>query len=163
MRTFYRKGSALPEFDGLEEANLELAQLIRVSGDEVDDSTANRIVEVILKAVPEQPERVTEGYRIPVTVVLGIETSHVLREPTEREIRKYREGAIWMGDLKFGRQEARTMLSAVGSFYDKLVVSFDGYASKASIPVTHKSVAVNALLTQIREEQESDEIDPAVF
>jgi hypothetical protein len=164
MRTFYKKGSSLPEFDGLEEANFELAQSIRTGGDEVDEASAGRIVDIVLRAVPEQPERTSDGYRIPLSVVLNIQTAHTLREPTEKEIRKYRESAIWMGDLRFGRQEAKTMLSAVGSFYDKLHVAAEGYAGgKETIPVTHKSLAVNALLTQIKEEQEADEVDPAGF
>lgn len=169
MRTFYRKGSALPEFEHLEEANFELATAIRVSGDEIDESIANRIVEAVLKAIPDQPVRGDKGYHIPITIGKdrqtgeNIQTLHVLREPSEKEVRKYRESAIWMGDMRFGRQEAKTMLSAVGNFYDKLFVSAEGYVSKESIPVTHKSVAVNALLTQIKEEQELDEIDPEGF
>lgn len=163
MRTFYKKGSSLPEFENLEEANLELAQTIRTGGDEIDESSAGRIVDMILRAVPDQPERATEGYRIPVSIVLGIPTVHTLKEPSEKQIRKYRESAVWMGDLRFGRQEAKTSLSAVGEFYDKLLVKAEGYANPKDIPVTHKSVAVNALLTQIKEEQEADEIDPEVF
>jgi len=119
---------------------------------------------MVLRAVPEQPERTADGYRIPISIILNIPTVHTLKEPTEKQVRKYRESAIWMGDLKFGKQEAKTMLSAVGEFYDKLLVDVEGYAGgKDSIPVTHKSVAINALLTQIKEEQESDEIDPEVF
>ena len=165
MKTFYRKGSSLPEFENLEEANHELAKSIRVEGDEVDESVASRIVEMVLKAVPDQPELVgPKTYRVPLTILLNIPTVHVLREPSEKEIRKYRESAVWMGDLKFGRQEAKTNLSAVGDFYDKLSVSVDGYAGgRASVPVTHKSAAVNALLSQMNEEKEADEIDPEGF
>jgi hypothetical protein len=161
MRTFYKKGSSLPEFDGLEEANLELAQSIRTGGDEVDEASAGHIVDIVLKAVPDQPERGPDGYQIKLSVVGNIQTAHTLREPTEKQLRKYRESAMWMGDLRFGRQEARTMLSAVGNFYDSLLVKVEGYAGP--VPVTHKSVALNALLTQIKEEQDQDEVDPAGF
>lgn len=164
MRTFYRKGNSIPEVEGQDEADAELFEAVKKGGDDLKDGAQSRAVEILLRAEATEPTRIRSeksenGYSIPITVIGGIETIHELREPTEKEIRKHGQRSLWMGNIKFGRQEARSNLSSVGDFYDKLHLKSTGY--DGAVPLSHKAVAVNALLQQIRFEEEQDEVDPA--
>jgi hypothetical protein len=166
MKVFYKRGNSLPDIENQEVADLALATAIVAPGsDEVDENIASRLIELLMRTeIPEAPERTADGFSVGIKVCNGATTVHVLREPSEREIRKYRQNAIWMGNPRFGRQEAKTLLSAVGDFYDKLLVRVEGYPEgRLAVPINHKNAAVQAILTQINEEQEADQIDPENF
>lgn len=164
MRTFFRKGNSIPEVEGQDGADADLFAKIRTGGDEIPEGNVSRALGILLSAaVPDAPERTADGYSIGIDVVGGIHTEHQLREPTEKEIRKYRQASLFIGDVRFGRQEAKTHLREVGVFYDKLAKGASGYSSSepSAIPLSHKALAVNAMLQQIRSEEEADEVDPA--
>jgi hypothetical protein len=163
VRTFKKSGTSQQITEGVEEAHLEFARSLRISGDEIDLSISDRVSELILRVVPEPPIPVAEGYEISMEVMIGYQTRHTLREPTEAEMRKHEENAIWLGPWRYRRQEVRVVLSEYKATYDKLCKKVEGYSGGAeSVPSTHKAMVVTALINQIREEEEGD-VDPTLF
>lgn len=163
-RTFFRKGNSIPEIEGQEGADADLFSQLIVGGDDIPDESKSRVLGNLLKSsVASAPERSSTGYRIEIDVTGGLKVFHELREPSEKEIRKYGRASFSLGEVRFGRQEAKTYLREVGAFYDKLFSLAEGYSANdtASIPISHKAAAVNAMLQKIREEEEADEVDPA--
>ena len=165
-KTFYRKGSALPETEGQEEADEALVKKLIVGEGELDQDAAVEALGKILRAgVDEQPESEPGGYAVKLSVLYGaakIPTIHHLKEPKVKQVRKYREAAIFWGDLKYGRQQTITSLPAVVAFYDSLFVSVEGYATSdpSAIPANHKGVVVSAVLQKIQSEEDGETIDP---
>jgi hypothetical protein len=141
----YGKGSRTVT-TGVEEA--EEALLARLLG---NDSYADHAGSLMQKLMRTDADDATAAagntYEIKLTVVGGIETVHTLRVPSEREMRSYRKGAFAFIDLRHGKQELKSSLSAIGEFYDLLVTKVEGYLG--DVPLAHKSAVVIELTATV--------------
>src|SRR5947208_8804249 len=78
--------------EGIEEADAALLAAIRIDGDgpELTPAEASVIIGRLLKADAAEAERVGQDkHSIPLEVVNGIKTTHLLRDPSEAELRKF--------------------------------------------------------------------------
>jgi hypothetical protein len=148
-----------------EQCDLDLLKKILVTEEgqptpEIDEAEASYIVSKLAESeVPTKPEREGSTFRIPLRVMGKIDTVHVLRVPSMREMMKYdrERSAVKFG--QYGQQEIRINFDAASKLYDELVKDKQGYAPASRVPVPHKAEAINVLLQEIRAEQEEDSSD----
>jgi hypothetical protein len=148
----------ITDVSGEERADAELLAAIKLSGDDMDGAEATVVVERLLKAEAEEPQKEGDEYLIPITVIGSIRTTHRLREPTMAELRNYDRSARKRINGPHGTQ-IKSSPSAVGSFYDKLIVESMGYVGE--VPVCHKMVAIYELVAAIERVETED--DPENF
>lgn len=152
-------GRSTTETEGMEESASDLLEKIQTGGDRgLDGAQACAVIERLCKAEAEQPSESAEGYVIPL-MVCGAKVSHEIRVPTEKQSRAYGKSAFKFVDLRHGRQELKTNLTAIGDYYDSLVVRTEGYDS--TVPLAHK-VAVISELSSILAQLDA-EPDPENF
>lgn len=153
----YGQTGRTTDVTGVEQADDALFAAIKESGDELDEYEASSFIGKLLVADVDEPEREGQNYLIPLRVLGGIQTTHKLRIPTEKELRKHNDAAIAMIQRRHG-QELKSAPEAYGSFYDKLNQGFTGY--QGEVPLCHKMAAIGELLAAVQAESEDD---PANF
>jgi hypothetical protein len=155
-------GSSTTRSEGVEEADLELYDAIRDPGSpEVDPATASLLIRRLNKTDPDEPVIEGPSIRVPMAVP-GAKTEHVLRIPTESELRKYRKAAYTFIDRRHGRQELKSFLGAIGDFYDLLAKGESGSSGyTGEIPLPHKVAVVVEMVATL--DAEDAEEDPADF
>lgn len=152
-------GASTTRADGVEEADQELYNLVRnEEAPDLEGATATLLIQRLNKAEPDEPTFEGENLRVPL-LVPGAKTEHVLRIPTESELRKYRKAAYTFIDRRHGKQELKSYLPAIGDFYDKLRVDVTGYVGE--VPLPHKVAVVVELVATL--DAEDAEGDPANF
>ncbi len=149
------------ELENVEKADLALFQAIRLDqdGSDFDDDAASTVMDVLSRreaGAAVSNESVSE-VRVPLTVLGGVETEHVLGMPSERELRRYRRAAYGIIQRKHGDQETKINLAAIGSFYDGLVKETTGYSG--AVPVIHKLPVIEALEVLIDQLDDEAEVD----
>lgn len=175
-KTFVKKerasGGTAIETQGLEDANLALYEQIRRDDTELDDAQASKVMEHLLKAdVDDEPQRVGDAYRIPLTVfavceqdasapVAELVTFHTLRVPTEKELRNHTKQSYQSITHRRATQIASNPF-AIADFYDLLSQGVEGYA--AEVPVVHKMAIVAELKALLDEAEAADQDNPENF
>lgn len=154
-------GATQTNITGVEDADEALLAKIRTDeGLALPEGLASVIIARLNRAEADEPEQTAEGYRIPLKVA-GAETVHEMRQPTEKEKRRYQRSAYAFIDKRHGKQELKTSLQAICDFYDLLMQRTEGYAAGTPVPAPHKLAVVGELIAVI--EAEDEEEDPADF
>ncbi len=153
VTTSVGKGLTKTDVEGADEANLQLFNQIRESGDDLLAEEASHVVEQILQSKVVDVQE-TGGTAIITLKTAAGETKHTLRYPTVAEVRRYRRVAYELLSGRFGKQMLRVNLQADITLYDAICVSTDGYTS--AVPANHKS-AVLAEFLSIAEGDEAPE------
>lgn len=158
IRRTMGRGRSTTESAGDEKADAELFSAIRVSspeGVDFDAADGSEVIGKLQRADMEDSVREGDTLRIKLRVLGGVLTEHVLRQPTQKQMREYgRSATRWVNARR--AQEIRTFLEPSGELYDKLSVSVSGYVGAPSI--AHKASAVNELLSYLAELDEDDEL-----
>lgn len=102
--------------------------------------------------IPERPERDGSHFTLKLKVMGRILTEHRLRVPTMKEMMEYERQRSSVVFGAYNTQEIRINLRAAGKLYDDVHQSHEGYVN--DVPIIHKAEVVNALLQEIRSEQE---------
>jgi hypothetical protein len=149
-----REESVTDVVDG-ERAAAELLAKIRIDkdGPDLDEYEASYVIERLSRAQVDDCARADGGVGVTLKVP-GVVTKHVLRVPSLAEVVNYRRGFSRLVENRRGKQLLKINLRAAGEFYDKLVLSKDGYAG--DVPVIHKAAVVTELLGYLESEQEGD-------
>jgi hypothetical protein len=151
-------GASTTRAEGVDDADLEMYNLIREDGaPDLDAATASLVIQRLNRADPDEPTFEGELLRIPLTVP-GAKTEHLLRVPSEVDLRKYRKAAYTFIDRRHGKQELKSYLPAIADFYDKLVAEpAAGYTG--AVPLPHKVAVVVELVATL--DAEDNEQDPS--
>lgn len=125
----------------------------------VDEAEAFYVINKLAECeVREQPERDGSQFVIQMRVLGKLDTTHVLRVPSMKEMMDYERTRSSVTFGQYGTQEIRINYRAAADLYEKLKVRADGYVN--DIPVPHKAEAINVLLQEIRAEQDEETADP---
>jgi hypothetical protein len=156
LQTSTGRGSTTQSL-GDEDAAAELLRAIRVDegGVEFDAADAVAVIDRLERAAVLECEREGAVYRV-VLRVWGVETVHVLRMPTQRQMRTYEEGSTRRMGVGRGKQEIRGYLEPSGVLYGQLAAgAAEGYATVA--PIVHQAAVLAEVLRDIALATESDD------
>jgi hypothetical protein len=140
-----------------EKSDAELLNKIRMDDKSVSfsDAEASKVISRLESCEIIDSERDGDGFCITIKA-MGSELKHRVRIPMEDETRKFSRSA--QHPLSTRRLEETTVsLEPSGDFYDKIIVSSEGYAD-GKVPIIHKDVIVVETLHQVRRLE--DELDP---
>lgn len=152
---------------GAEPAALEMFEKVRVDRDGVafDSAEAFEVIDRLEYCELQEDEDGSpavdlRGDQITVTIgamrhkkgALFLGLKHVLKHPSMRQMRDYRNGCVDLFAVRRGTEMTQP-LAPGEALYDALILSATGYA--ASIPVIHKDFVVSHVLEAIKELEES--------
>ena len=110
---------------------------------EIDPAEAEYVIQQVLYCEVTDTEREPEGYRVRMAV-LGANTSVVLKGPTLRDVKDFRQAYAVPMDLQHGGRRITINLHPAGELFRKLFVSSEGYS--ADVPLAHQAAAVLAVI-----------------
>jgi hypothetical protein len=155
MKIYSEKGKSTLIVEGETEAAAKLFDEIKIEGDDFDQDQKALAISHILSAEIEEPERVPEGYRVPVVVCGGIRTVHILNDPTVNQEKTFDTKCLFSGERRFNRVQLRYSLPALAALYEDLYVGAEGYPGSgkeqlAGIPVRHRQAALKGLFDFVK-------------
>jgi hypothetical protein len=141
-----------------ERCDMDLVAKIRTdkeTGPQIDEAEAFHVVSRLANCeTSERPERDGANFSIRIKAMGKLQTTHVLRIPSMREVMDFESARSSVIFGQYGRQDIRINFQASADLYDKLKVSVEGYTG--AVPVPHKAEAVNVLLQEVRSMQEEE-------
>lgn len=144
----------------LEAASAELIAACRVDGGDppinVDEAVA--AAQALESCDAGEISKDGRNYVIPLKVMGGIETVHVLAAPSIADIRKYTKASFGASE-SYRKRTIGMLLEPAGELYDKLKVSVEGYAEGSAIPIIHKEAALSEVI-RLEESKRKVEILP---
>ena len=157
------------ENSGMEDANLELFNAIRIDkdGPEFDGAEAMMVLGRIERTEIVDTTRQGVNYAIRIKTFFGspVIVTHTLKIPTQKQLMDFTRAAI---DIVGRKQtmETRFALEPAGDLWKKVHVSHDGYSPVAvtaadpefcDVPVIHKDVAINELMSRVNSDFEDSD------
>lgn len=141
---------------GDEEAAAELLGRIRVDqgGVEFDGADAVAAIDRLERAAVTDLVREGAVYRVTLRA-WGVDTVHVLKMPTQRQMRAYEEASTRRMGVGRGKQEIRGFLEPSGVLY-LAVGSASGYAGGVA-PIVHQAAVLGEVLRDIAQATEDDD------
>lgn len=154
-------GRGYSEFESSkpEKIDLDTISAVRIDkedGPEIDEAEAVYVLGLLTECeASDRPERDGNRYRVALKVMRGIDTVHVLRVPTMKQIMDYERQRSSVRTGPYGQQEIRINYRAAADLYDAIVDKAEttGYVG-GIVPIVHKAEAVNTLLQEIRSAHE---------
>lgn len=149
------RGKAITEpASATEKIDFDLFNKIKVSGADLDEYEAQRLMGKLLRAEVTDARR--EGPKFVVELdTAGGKTLHTLRMPTAKQVIEYRRAVVSIIDCR-RHQEIRMNLAASQDLYDKLFESVEGY--EGPVPVVHKSSVLSEVLSLLDSDEDDSEI-----
>lgn len=110
---------------------------IRIGGEEMVDAEVTAVLGRLLEAEVIEGSREGSNYRIALDS-LGSSTVHMLRIPTEAQMKRWQsfEKSVYVARSR--RVELRHHLHIAAELYGQLLVERSGYAEGSNVPIHHK-------------------------
>lgn len=122
---------------------------------EITDADATKVLDRLTEAVAT--DAVKEGATYRVTLRLPrMKVEHVFRIPTQQQVMDYDQSLSNGLVVRHGIQEFKITYGQASYLYDDLLEETEGYKDQTKIPISHKSVAISALLSAIERDLSAD-------
>lgn len=147
------------ETQGYDEANLDLFNTIRQDkeGEAFDEAEASRMIESLTRCNVLEAGLVDDKFVCRLLLLAGVEVVHILRIPSEKQIRTYQRAVLdTVTKGRRGQVETRLNLGAGERLYDDAKAEARGYADGAAVPLDHKATVATELVLSLEELEVSD-------